>query len=385
MLFDKIGEGGMARIYLARAVSELGGEQLVVVKQILPAFAESAEFSRSLIEEAKLAAELSHGNVVRVTDLGREGGTLYIAMEYVEGYDLAELLKRATRARVGLPVEFALFIVIETLRALEYAHKKRDDEGRALGIVHRDVSPSNVLVSFEGEVKLCDFGIARAMSLELPGGELTIQGKAGYMSPEAARGEVLDARADVYAAGILAWELLSGRRLHKARGGQAGLDAALARDVPPLEPRGLPEETRLQAIVMRALEGDRAARFSSALAMQRELEDYVALAGLVASPLRLGEWMSSAFGGALVEERRSRQRAARALELGPPVQLVRVPTAPHRPTPGVSPDEPMPPSLVAVVAPSDPPPASTQAPRWWLAVAAVVVLIAVAVAAALRG
>ncbi|MBK9001323.1 MAG: serine/threonine protein kinase [Myxococcales bacterium] len=188
VLFDKIGEGGMARIYLGRQSTELGGERLVVVKQILPILASSQEFSRLLIEEAKLAAGLSHGNVVQVIDLGREDDVLYIAMEYVEGFDLSDLLKRCSRTKTPLPVEFSLLIVIETLRALEYAHRKKDEHGRPLGIVHRDVSPSNVLVSFDGEVKLCDFGIARAMGVgaELP--TEAIQGKAGYMSPEAAAG-----------------------------------------------------------------------------------------------------------------------------------------------------------------------------------------------------
>src|SRR5262249_40068563 len=124
VLFDKIGEGGMARIYLGRQRSDLGGERLVVVKQILPVLASSAEFSRLLIEEAKLAAKLSHGNVVQVIDLGREDDRLYIAMEYVEGFDLSELLKRCSKTKIALPIEFGLLVVVETLRALDYSHRK---------------------------------------------------------------------------------------------------------------------------------------------------------------------------------------------------------------------------------------------------------------------
>lgn len=166
-LFDFIGKGGMAEIYLARAKTELGVSRLCVVKQILPALAASSDFSEMLIYEAKLAARLSHANIVQVFDLGKADERLFIAMEYIEGFDLNELLKRCSRLRVPLPFEFALFIVGEALRGLDYAHRRVDDEGHPLGIVHRDVSPSNVLVSCEGEIKLCDFGIARANDIAI--------------------------------------------------------------------------------------------------------------------------------------------------------------------------------------------------------------------------
>src|SRR6185437_15099588 len=215
-LFAHIGRGGMADIYLAQAETALGdARRLVVIKEMLSMLAHSTQFSDMLVAEAKLAARLDHANIVKVEDLGRAQGSLFIAMEYVEGLDLRELLRRCAKARVALPVEFSLRVVIEVLRGLSFAHRARDEEGRPLGIVHRDVSPSNVLLSFEGEVKVCDFGIARAHALagELP--EETIAGKAGYMSPEQARGESLDARADVFAAGIILWEMLAGRRLYK--------------------------------------------------------------------------------------------------------------------------------------------------------------------------
>ncbi|HBQ19021.1 MAG TPA: serine/threonine protein kinase, partial [Myxococcales bacterium] len=153
-LFDRIGRGGMADIYLARAHTELGGARRVVVKQILPELGGDPQFAKMLIDEAKLVAGLRHANVVQVLDLGREGDRLYITMEYVEGYDLNQLLRRLSKRRIPLPAEFALFVVREALAALDFAHRKKDDEGEPLGIVHRDVSPSNVLISFEGEVKL---------------------------------------------------------------------------------------------------------------------------------------------------------------------------------------------------------------------------------------
>src|SRR6185436_12781180 len=147
---------------------------------------------------------------------GREGSTLYIAMEYGEGLDLRELLRRCARQKVALPIEFSLRIVIEALKGLSYAHRARGESGLWLRIVHRHVSPANVLLSFEGEVKLCDFGIARANPLATRFSEETIAGKAGYMSPEQARGDALDARSDIFSVGIILWELLAGRRLYKA-------------------------------------------------------------------------------------------------------------------------------------------------------------------------
>jgi serine/threonine protein kinase len=319
LLFDKIGEGGMARIFLARAQGSLGGDRLMVVKEILPLLAASPEMSQLLIDEAKLCAVLSHKNVVQVTDLGREGSSLYIAMEYVEGLDLRELLRGCSQKKVPLPVEFSLFVVAETLRALDYAHRKRGEDGRPLGIVHRDVSPSNVLLSVEGEVKLCDFGIARAFMTGDALPEEAIQGKAGYMSPEAARGDPVDARSDVFAAGILLWELLAGQRLYRSGSGRASV-IAQAREgiVPELPVRGYAEEARLHAIVRTAVGRQPANRYQSAQAMLDELEAYIVDNGLVASALRFGDFLVEHFGAEIVERRRERERIAKELDAAAP-------------------------------------------------------------------
>jgi serine/threonine-protein kinase len=312
VLFDKIGEGGMARIFLARRGGGLGTERLLVVKEILPLLAASPEMSQLLVDEAKLCADLTHKNVVQVTDLGREGGRLYIAMEYVEGLDLRELLRGCSQKKVPLPVEFSLFVVAETLKALDYAHRKRAADGRPLGIVHRDVSPSNVLLSVEGEVKLCDFGIARALTTGDALPEEAIQGKAGYMSPEAAHGSAVDARSDVFAVGILLWELLAGQRLYRSGAGRSSIIAqAREAEIPELPPRGYPDEARLHAIVRTAVAKDAAARHQTAQAMLEELEAYVADNRLVASPLRFGDFLVEHFGAEIIERRRERERAAK--------------------------------------------------------------------------
>ncbi|MEJ7733110.1 MAG: serine/threonine-protein kinase, partial [Polyangiaceae bacterium] len=196
------------------------------------------------------------------------------------------------------------------------------DDGTRLGIVHRDVSPSNVLISFEGEIKLCDFGIARANDVvSALSEEETIQGKAGYMSPEHARGETIDGRADVFAAGIILWELLCGRRLYKAQDGEALLDVARRAEVPPLPLRDLVEEATLHGIVSRALAPERDERYPSAGAMLRDLELWAGRAQMRASPLRFGAWLMDHFGADMVAARRSRERALRALELGPALMI----------------------------------------------------------------
>ncbi|WP_437904300.1 serine/threonine-protein kinase [Sorangium sp. So ce327] len=324
-LFDHIGQGGMADLYLARVRTDLGAARLVAIKEVAPRFAHDPRFVEMLASEARLAAGLRHASIVQVEDLCREDGSLFIAMEYVEGLDLRELLRRCARQKVKFPVAFSLLIIAEALQALAYAHRK--------GVVHRDVSPSNVLLSFEGEIKLCDFGIARAHE-RCGAMDEALQGKAGYMSPEQARGEALDARSDVFAAGILLWELLAGRRMYSA-GAALSKEAArgdlleLARraSIPPLVERGLPDEAALHAIVARALAIAPDERYPSAAAMLQDIAAYAAAAELTASPLRFGAWLRDNFGAELVAPRRARERAVRALELGPPAVIEPIATA----------------------------------------------------------
>lgn len=326
VLFDFIGRGGTAEAYLARQRTELGVSRRCVVKQIVPELASDAIFSDMLVHEAKLAARLSHANVVQVFDLGREDGRLFIAMEYVEGFDLNDLLRRCSRTKIPLPFELGVHVISEALKGLDYAHRRLDDAGRPLEIVHRDVSPSNLLVSFEGEVKVCDFGIARANAAidGHEGQELeeALKGKAGYMSPEHARGRPIDARADVFAVGIILWELAAGRRLYRVvEGGPTLLDQARNAQIPALPPSDLPASEALRRIVSKALAVDRDARYPSASAMQRDLQDYAVSAKLMTSPLELGEWLTKSFGLDVVEHRRTRERAAAAWEKGPAVVL----------------------------------------------------------------
>jgi serine/threonine protein kinase len=228
-------------------------------------------------------------------------------------------------------------VLREALRGLDYAHRRVDDEGRPLGIVHRDVSPSNLLVSFDGEVKVCDFGIARANDM-LGGGssahELSeaIKGKAGYMSPEHASGQPIDARADVFAAGVVLWELAAGRRLYRAGEGRDSLvEQARRAEIPELPAQGLPDPEKLRAIVSKALARDRGDRYVSAAAMLRDLEGYAASARLMTSPLALGDWLEKTFGADILAKRRTRERAMAALDRGAPVVVQAIAATPPPP------------------------------------------------------
>ncbi len=349
LLFDRIGRGGMAEIFLARTRTELGGSRRIVVKEVLPELSKEASFARMLVREAKLAARLSHRNIVHVLDLGRESGRLFIAMEYVEGYDLNHLLRQLSRRRLPLPLGFALLIVREVLQALDYAHRADDEHGTPLGIVHRDVSPSNVLISFEGEVNLCDFGIARAMDMDLrrrPGEtrgtdpeesriqRIRVAGKSAYMAPEHARGGHVDSRSDLFAAGILLWELCAGRRLYRGTDGEM-LEMARRAQVPPLPARDLPDQARLQAVLDLGLAVDPAARFQSAGQFLEALDHYALDTGLMASQLRFGAFLTDHFADEIVALRRARERAAeQALHaLDVPVAEIEPVTAHSEPPP----------------------------------------------------
>ncbi len=316
-LYDRIGMGGMAEIFLAKTFTDIGIERHAAIKRILPHFITDDAFGEMLINEAKLCAQLSHANVVQTYDLGEIDESFYIAMEYVEGFDLNRLLGLLARAKQPLPLQFALYIIIETLRGLDYAHRIADQDGNPLGIIHRDVSPTNVLISTEGEVKVCDFGIAKVTMSEIGVEQIDeyhLKGKIAYMAPEHLNGEEVDFRADLYAAGILLWELLSGRRLFKTKDEDETLRRAKAAEVPPLVDRGFSEYELINAIVVRALAKDPDKRFQNGKEFIRAVEDYLHLSGLIVSQLKFSEFLMENFGESLLEQRRERERSLAELE-----------------------------------------------------------------------
>ncbi len=263
-LLEKIATGGMADVFRARAHGAMGFEKILVIKRILDTLAKDEEFKELFKVEARIAAELSHVNIVQVFELGQEGDQLYIAMEFVHGLDLSRLASRA-RAVGDFPIPLTLFIVGEVLKALQFAHGHTDQEGRPLHIVHCDISPQNVLISFSGEVKITDFGISRAAIQK--GNQDVIRGKYAYMSPEQVEGKPLDGRSDLFSLGIVLYELITGRRLFKAKSRDETLARVRRAEVP--SPRQYRPELsdELEAFLLRTLSRHREDRWADAAEM----------------------------------------------------------------------------------------------------------------------
>lgn len=263
-LVELIAVGGMAEVWRARVQGLAGFQKTLVVKKILDSLARDQEFLRLFIDEARIAVMLQHHNIVQVFDLATVDGTLYMAMEYVQGEDLSKILKRTKDQDV--PVELALFIAGEVLKALRFAHERRDDQGRLLSLVHCDISPQNVLISQAGEVKITDFGISRA-AFQAASLHDTVRGKYAYMSPEQIENRELDHRSDLFSLGIVLWETLTGKRLFKGKNKDDTLARVKRAEVP--SPRlyrpSLSED--VEAFLLKALARQPDQRFDDATSM----------------------------------------------------------------------------------------------------------------------
>jgi len=274
-LYERIAVGGMAEIYKAKMYGVDGFEKNMVVKQILPQYAKHKEFIQMFIDEAKICVTLSHGNIVPVYELGQIDGIYFISMEHVDGKNLGELLDAGIEEEKPLSVPHALFVASEILGGLDYAHRKTNDKGEPQGIVHRDVSPQNVLISFEGDVKIVDFGIARAATKMHATEAGVIKGKFGYMSPEQALGKEVDARSDVFAAGILLYEMLTLERLFAGGTEVNTLERVKRADVPTPSRTNPNLPPQLDGIVFKALARKQSDRFQSAGEMQLAISRFL--------------------------------------------------------------------------------------------------------------
>jgi len=293
-LIKQLAIGGMAEIFLARARGIEQFEKLVVLKRILPQYASSAEFVTMFLDEARLVATLQHANIAQVYDIGEDKGCLFFTMEFINGEDARCLLKRVVNDRRRLPLEHALTILIGAAAGLHSAHEKRGSNGEPLNIVHRDVSPANVLISFDGCVKLIDFGVAKGAQRQTETLAGTLKGKIAYMAPEQCRGESVDRRADLFALGILLYELTTSRKLF--RGNEFSMMRQITeKDVRPPSRIRSTYPAELEAIVMRALARDRNKRYSTAQQIQLDLERFARNHGLVLSGVKLGEYMRDLF------------------------------------------------------------------------------------------
>jgi serine/threonine protein kinase len=301
-LLERISVGGMAEVFRSKAFGVEGFERLVAVKRILPSVAEDKEFIRMFIEEAKLAVQLNHANIAQIFDLGVVDGSYYIALEHVHGRDLGGIFERCRELSEAMPIAQACFIAMKVCEGLDYAHNKRDQGGRPLQLIHRDVSPHNILVSFEGEVKLIDFGVAKAAGAGPRTMAGILKGKFGYMSPEQAHGVHLDRRSDVFSCGVVLYELLTGERLFAADSDYA--TAEKVKNVEILPPstynRKIPDE--LERIVLKALSKDVDERYQNAIDLHDELQAFVYTAGEFYSRKDLAGWMKRTFGKEIEEE-----------------------------------------------------------------------------------
>ena len=295
-ILGRIATGGMAEIFLARATNVAGFERYVVLKRILPERARDPAFVKMFLDEARLAAQLHHPNIAQVHDIGRLGDSFFFTMEYVHGEDVRALLQRLAALRRTLPVQHALLIAAGAAAALHHAHERTGSDRRPLGVVHRDVSPSNVMVSFEGAVKLVDFGVAKATQRSTETRTGTVKGKIAYLSPEQCKGGGIDRRSDIFSLGIVMYELLTTTRLFKRETDFSTMTAIVNDEaLPPSLQR--PELTpAIDQVVLNALAKDPAQRYATAGELLDAIEAAAEQSSKSMSPHALGRFLRELFG-----------------------------------------------------------------------------------------
>jgi serine/threonine-protein kinase len=297
-IFDRIAAGGMASVHLARLSGSEGFSRVVAVKRMHQHFAENPDFKRMFSAEARMVARIRHPNVVPTLDVLVDRNELVIVMEYVHGESLQTLVKTACKRDAPVPIPVLSAIMVSVLHGLHAAHEARDESGNPLGIVHRDVSPHNVLVGADGIARVLDFGVAKAKDAHQKTDPGRLKGKFSYMAPEVIRGEEVTRRSDVFSAAIVCWELITGRKLFSGATDQDRMYAILGGDYP------LPSSFRadvpgtLDRIVMKGLRPDPETRYATATEMALELERELT----IASPRVIGEWVTT-FAGATLEQR----------------------------------------------------------------------------------
>lgn len=289
-LYERLGLGGMASVHRAKKHGIEGYERVVALKRMLSHLAEDASFVESFIREAKVASLLQHPNIAQIYDFGRIGGVYYIAMELVAGFDLRKLLRYANRANSSIPLPVVLSILGELCDALEYAHGFVDEQGTHLQIVHRDISPSNLIVAHTGHLKVIDFGIAKASSHQLHTESGLVKGKLGYMSPEAALGMPLTPVADIFSVGVVAWELITASPLFSSRTDFETMRRIREADIVPPSHRNPACSAELDRLILSALERDPDRRLPSASVFRASLDQIAGRLGVQANARTVAEW-----------------------------------------------------------------------------------------------
>jgi serine/threonine protein kinase len=352
-LGKRIAMGGMAEVYLGIQQGLGGFEKLVVIKRILPHLQQDGQFVQMFLDEAKLAAALRHPGIVSILDLHRDEESFFVVMEWLRGEDARLLLRRQRNHRFRIPFHITGHIASSVADALHHAHTATDSRGRPLGLIHRDVAPSNIIVNYDGQTKLIDFGIAKAnahSTYTTPG---TIKGKYAYTSPEQIHGKPLDGRSDVFALGVVLHELLTGKRLFKGESPATTLKSVLSEPIPrpsELAPDVPPE---LDALVMGALERDRADRTESALVFRDQLREVFASLGLKAQRKDVAEWMTTTLSKELEGKRALERDAVEAAREGRAATAPFRSSLPHDAPKGVTPHSDIS-SSISLLVPSDP-------------------------------
>lgn len=303
-LMGEIASGGMATVYLARLTGMGGFQRFVAMKRLHPHLATEKEFVEMFLDEARIAARIHHPNVVPILEVGASPVGYYLVMEYVEGDTLARLLARAASRGNKVPTSISLRIAIDMLSGLHAAHELHDDQNQPVNLVHRDVSPQNVLVGQDGIARITDFGVARAASRLTATRVGQLKGKIAYMAPEQATGsEEIDRRADVFSAGVVVWEALAQKRLFKAENEAATLSRVIAEPVPLLAQIAPHVSKEVSGVVMRSLDRDRDKRYATCAAFADALEAAAALKDKVASPRELAAYVNEVMGEEIAQQR----------------------------------------------------------------------------------
>jgi serine/threonine protein kinase/TolA-binding protein len=341
LLLDKIATGGMAELYRAKITGVQGFEKLIAIKKILPHLAHEEDLVECFIDEAKLAALLNHQNIVQIYDFGSLEGTYYIAMQYLFGKDLRRIMSKAEKKGMDMGLEYGLYIASRICSGLEYAHNLKDFQGKPLRLIHRDISPQNILITYEGDVKIVDFGIAKAAARSTLTQAGMIKGKVAYMSPEQAGGEVIDYRSDIFSAGILLYELTTGKRMFQGETMEVLSKVREGRFDPPEAVAGLPE--RVCGVLHKALARDPDQRYQTCAEMMADLEACIHELSLWPTSSGLGRIMRTLFEEEIAEEEKAIQRSAevkvppveespRPVKDSPAAQPQRVPEGSERPS-----------------------------------------------------
>lgn len=308
-LIEKIAQGGMAEIFRGKALDAQGIERPVVIKRILPHIAASPEFVEMLIDEAKIAVQLSHGNIAQIFDLGKVADDYFIVMEYVEGKTLSQIMKRLRNQGKMMPIAFAAYLCAEVANGLDYMHRKTDERGTPLHIIHRDISPQNIILSTAGTVKIIDFGIAKAKTKVSTTDSGVLKGKFAYMSPEHAEGEKLDHRSDIFSLGVILYELLTNERLLKGKNNAETIRKVKKAKIP------VPSKIRstipriLDQIVLKSLQKDRDRRYQSAHDLTQDLTRFWVSHQTAFSPRDLIGYLHELFPELIPQERISEEEA----------------------------------------------------------------------------